>query len=274
MNAPVESLDDPRIAIYRNVKATNATRDSGLFVLEGKKLLERLLESAHFPVESVLATDRKADEIGRLMPASIPLYVVSHERISTLVGYHFHLGVLSCGRRVPWPDPRALARARIEATSRIRIIVCPDVQNPENLGAIVRLCDVFGFDCVLVGRDCPDPLSRRVLRVSMGSVLRVPVVENENLAEVVESLVRELGVHTVATVTDPRALSLNRFHPPDRLAVLFGNEGHGLSPEWIERCQQRLTIPMRPGAQSLNVAIAAGIIMHHIHDSQRNDNVT
>jgi tRNA G18 (ribose-2'-O)-methylase SpoU len=142
-------------------------------------------------------------------------------------------------------------------------VVCPRIDNPENLGAIVRVADVFGTAGVLVGARCPDPLSRRVLRVSMGSALRLPVVSPPDLADELDRLGRDFGFETVAAVAGPDAWPLDDFRSPARLALLLGSEAHGLEPDWLARCDRRVTIPMAPGVDSLNVAVAAGILLYH-----------
>jgi tRNA G18 (ribose-2'-O)-methylase SpoU len=163
---------------------------------------------------------------------------------------------------VAWPDARTLADVSLERSERLTVVACPGIQNPENLGAIVRLCDVFGVDFMLTDGTCPDPLSRRVMRVSMGTALRVPVLVEKYLAETVSWLAARSGVEWVATVTDARAAPLDRFARPPRLGLVFGSEGEGLSREWVARCARRLTIPMREGAESLNLAVAAGIVLY------------
>jgi tRNA G18 (ribose-2'-O)-methylase SpoU len=257
---PIDDLDDPRLAMYRHLKATNLTRGSDQFVVEGETLVGRLLDS-RFPVASVLTTDRLEPRVAPRVPEGVPVFVVPHDRIEALVGFNFHRGVLACGRRRPWPDPGEIARA---SGPRSAVVVCPRIDNPENLGAVVRIADVFGADAVLAGGRCPDPLSRRVLRVSMGSALRVPVIRPDDLASEVGRLRRDHGFETVATVTDPAAEPLGRFRRSGRLALFLGSEGHGLEPAWLALCDRRLTIPMRPGAESLNVAVAAGIVLHQL----------
>jgi tRNA G18 (ribose-2'-O)-methylase SpoU len=261
---PVDDLDDPRIAVYRNVKATNLTRDLDLFVLEGEKLLDRLLASPRYPIASALATDRRAAAIAPKLPPGVPLHVVPHERIADLVGYHFHLGVLSAGRRVADPPVDDLLAPSLAAGRPITLAVCPGLQNPENLGAVARIADVFGADGVLVGPDAPDPLSRRVLRVSMGTVLRLPTLVVPDLAAAIDQLRARHGFGVLASVTDPDATPLDHVARPLRLALLLGNEARGLPPDWIARADARVTIPMRPGAESLNLAVAAGILLHRL----------
>ncbi len=256
---PIGDLDDPRVAMYRSLKTTNRTRYSDQFVVEGEKLLARLLES-RFPLASVLVTDRHEPRIAPSVPDDVPRFVVPHAMISKVVGFNFHQGVLACGRRRPWPVLEELVRA---AGDRLTLVVCPMLNNPENLGTIVRIGDVFGIDAVLVGGRCPDPLSRRVLRVSMGTALRLPVIASADLERDVDRLRSEWGAELAATVVDPAAEALDHVQRPDRLALFLGSESAGLAPEWVGRCDRRITIPMRPGAESLNVAVAAGIILYH-----------
>jgi tRNA G18 (ribose-2'-O)-methylase SpoU len=196
-----------------------------------------------------------------MLPPEVTAFVVEHSKITDLVGYNFHQGALAAGRRLPPVDPREI-QDRHPGT--LTLVACPVVHNPENLGTIVRTADVFGVDAVLVGPSCPDPLSRRVLRVSMGTVLDLPVIPCDDLARRLDLLRAEQGLQLVATVTDPDAKPIDRFERPPRLAIVMGSEAHGLDPGWIARCDARVTIPMRPGAESLNVAVAAGIFLQHL----------
>jgi tRNA G18 (ribose-2'-O)-methylase SpoU len=262
---PIDQLDDPRLAMYRNLKATNFTRSIDQFVLEGEKLLDRLLVSPFAPA-SVLVTDRREEEIAPRVPPDVPLYVVPQSLVSMLVGFNFHQGVLACGHRRSGPGLSELVRS---AGKRLTVVVCPAVHNPINLGTIVRIGDVFGIDAILVGGHCPDPFSRRVIRSSMGSVLSLPVILSPDLERDAERLRSEWGVELMSTVVDPSgAEPLRSALRPDRLALFLGSEGNGLDPAWVARCSRKITIPMRPGAESLNVAVAAGILLHHLtHES-------
>lgn len=258
----IDNLDDPRIATYRTLKRTNETRNNDQFVVEGEKLLERLVESS-FPLASVLATERHAPRIAPRVPPDVPLYVVSHDLISVIVGFNFHRGVLACGYRRPGP---ALADV-VSDTERSTIVVCPTLNNPENLGTIIRIADVFGVDAVLVGGSCPDPLSRRVLRVSMGTSLRLPVIVSTDLEAEVHRLRADWGFELVATVVDPRVEPIESVTRADRVAIFMGSESEGLDPCWTRLCHRQVTIPMRQGAESLNVAVAAGIFLYHYSES-------
>jgi tRNA G18 (ribose-2'-O)-methylase SpoU len=257
----IDDLDDPRLAAYRHLKRNNLTRDADRFVVEGEKLFERLLAS-RFPLESVLVSDRSERAVSGRVPEGATLYVAPHARVEQLVGFNLHRGVLACGYRRPWPRLDPLLRA--SAGPSAVLVVCPRIDNPENLGAILRIADVFGVTAVVTGPRCPDPLSRRVLRVSMGMALHVPVVTPDDLPSALARLRSVWGFTLAATVLDPPAEPVDRFEPSGRVALLLGSEGHGLEPEWVALCDRRVTIPMRPGAESLNVAVAAGILLHHL----------
>jgi tRNA G18 (ribose-2'-O)-methylase SpoU len=254
---PITDLHDPRIAVYRSLKATNQTRRLGQFVVEGEKLVERLLAS-RFPPASVLVTDRHEPKLATSVPDNVPTYIVPHDLVDSVVGFPFHRGVLACGERRAWPPLKEIAN---RAGPRLTLVICPKLSNPENLGAIARIGDVFGINAILAGPSCPDPFSRRVLRVSMGSILRVPVISSERNGEMVDDLARNDQLVLLAAVADPGAEPFDRSPRPSRVGLVLGEEDQGIEPQWLARCRRIVTIPMRPGAGSLNVAVAAGILL-------------
>jgi tRNA G18 (ribose-2'-O)-methylase SpoU len=254
----ITHLEHPGVTIYRSLKATNQTRSLGQFVVEGEKLLERLITS-RFPMVSALVTERYLPRLEAMLPASVPVYVVADSMIDSIVGFPFHRGVLACGQRLPWPELDQLVD---RSGSRSTLVVCPRISNPENLGAIARIADMFDVAAVLAGPSCPDALSRRVLRVSMGSSLRVPVIVSDRLGEIVDDLKVRARFEFLGAVADPAAEPFDAFARPDRLGVILGEEDQGIEPAWLSRCTRQVTIPMRPGAGSLNVAVAAGILIH------------
>ena len=256
---PIADLDDPRLVHYRHLKATNETRGGERFVVEGEKLVSRLLAS-RFPTESVLVTDRYEAHHASMIPDDVPTFVIPHGRIEDLVGYHFHRGVLACGLRRSWPD---LASTLKNSGPRSSVVVCPTLDKPDNLGAILRIGEVFGVDAVLIGESCPDPLTRRVIRVSMGAAFRLPVYIPGDLIGAVKRLRADLGYEVIASDAHLDAEPLPQASRPDRFVLLLGSEAFGLGPEWLTLADRRVTIPMKPGADSLNVAVAAGILLYH-----------
>jgi tRNA G18 (ribose-2'-O)-methylase SpoU len=260
---PVETiheLDDPRLEPYRNLKATNLTRWSNRFIAEGLLVVERLLQS-DFEVASVLVSRRLERQVLPRVHDECPTYLLEQQLAERLVGYSFHTGVLACGRRRPGPALESVVAA---GGSRQLLAVCPHVNDPENVGAIIRLAAGFAVNAVVLGAGCADPFSRRVLRVSMGTAFRVPIVETNDLRTLLTRLRDEHEFELAATVLDPAADQLNLACRSPRMALLFGNEKHGLDPSWVELCARRLSIPMAAGADSLNVAVAAGIFFHHL----------
>jgi tRNA G18 (ribose-2'-O)-methylase SpoU len=255
---PLDDLDDPRLSIYRSLKATNETRRLEQFVVEGERLVERLVAS-RFPVVSLLVTDRYESKLGVSIDDAVPIYVVPHAVVDAIVGFPFHRGVLACGERSPWPGLEAIVGS---LDRPVFLAICPKLSNPENLGALARIGDVFGIDAILVGPECPDPFSRRVLRVSMGAVLRLPViVVPDRLIDVAGRLARTAGIALMAAVADLDAESFEEIERPARLGLVLGDEHEGIDREWLDQGARAVTIPMRPGASSLNVAVAAGILI-------------
>jgi tRNA G18 (ribose-2'-O)-methylase SpoU len=256
---PIEEIDDPRLACYRDLTQRNLTRHSGLFIAEGDKVTERLIAS-DFEVVSILADPALAERYEQLVSPEVPIYVSSKQLLQETVGFHFHRGVVACGRRKQGSDVDELLTHL--AQPRPTLVVCPDVQDPTNLGSIIRTCAAFGCSGLLLGHKCADPFSRRVLRVSMGAALQLPLVESRNLTSDLKQLTAG-GFELVGAVLDPAAAPLANSGRGDRLALLLGSEGHGLTSDWLALCHRRVTIPMQLGIDSLNVAVAAAVLLYH-----------
>ena len=254
----IDDVADPRLAPYRDLPRSNLTRSSGLFVAEGEKVVERLIAS-RFEVASVLAEPEWAERLEPRLAAAVPIYVASKALLQQIVGFHFHRGVMACGRR----ERRVDLDERLGLVSRSEtatIVVLPDVQDPTNLGSIIRTAAAFGCAAAILGKKCADPFSRRVLRVSMGAALFLPIIESRDLTADLQQL-NGAGFELAATILDPAAEPLADFQRVERTAILFGSEGHGLSEEWMSLCQRCVTIPMQAGIDSLNVSIAAAVVL-------------
>ena len=255
----LNDLADPRLDPYRDLKQTNRTRWSGTFIAEGGKLVERLLAS-RYPVESILMAERFVEAWRERLPPALPVYVLPDTLVEQLVGFNFHRGVLACGRRIAEPTLAEL----VPPPKAVSLVVLPDVQSPENLGVILRISAALGVDAIILGPRAGDPLSRRVLRTSMGYALQVPIITLREPLLALDSLKTEHQVTLIATALDPRAIDLRSLQPSPRQAIFFGSEGHGLEADYLRLCQHLVTIPMRPGIDSLNVGVAAGIVLHHL----------
>lgn len=256
---PVDSVDDPRIAVYRDLKSAFAKRRQFLFVVEGLTLTQRLLASG-LRVDSVLAERGQIDRLHGQIPENAPLYVMQRHLIREVAGFKFHRGILGCGYRPPRPCLREVMES---APPRTIVVVCVGVQDPENLGSIVRSSAAFGVQAVVLSPPCADSFSRRVARTSMGANLKLPLIKSQDLKADLLSLRRDFDVQLVATVPDEHAQPLIAAKRPKRTALLLGSEGFGLEPQWVEMCDHCVTIPMSQGMDSLNVSVAAGICLHY-----------
>ncbi|HEX8235740.1 MAG TPA: RNA methyltransferase [Abditibacteriaceae bacterium] len=260
----IESLDDPRVASYRNLRE-RSLRDEGVFITEGSLLAERLLQS-RFPVESLFVTVENAPRFAEVLQERVPLYVAEAALMRQIVGFDFHRGVLGLGRRLPFPDAISTVEQLWLYSQQLQLLACPSTETAENLGLMLRSAAAFGVDAVLLPTDGADPLSRRCLRQSMGSALSLSVARSVNLWRELYTLRQSHSLRLVAAVAggNESVVSLDKFTWPPRAVLIVGNEYSGLDEAWLERCDDRVTIPLAPGCDSLNVAVATGVFLHHM----------
>ena len=256
---PLDDPHDPRLEKYRDLAGRNPTRRAGYFIAEGDKVAERLIAS-RFPVESLLLTAASAERFHRLVEPEVPVYVGSRQLLEATIGFNFHRGVLACGRRMP---PLPLDEAIVGSAASATVIVCPDVKDPTNLGSILRTSAALGVTAVVLGPQCADYLSRRVVRVSMAAALALPIVLAADIRETMQRLKSDFGCELVATVLDPNAEPLAKAPRSAKMALVLGGEAHGLPPELVALCDRRVTIPMHLGIDSLNLAVATAVFLFH-----------
>jgi tRNA G18 (ribose-2'-O)-methylase SpoU len=224
-----------------------------LVALEGAFLIERAVAAA-MDFEAVYCVPAREAWARRL---GLEPRVLAEARIAEIAGYPFHRGAYALARR-----PAALALPDILPTrpGPSRILILPESGDPENLGASFRNAAALGCSALLLGPTGPDPYSRRALRVSMGACLSLPWARLASPAGLRELSAR--GFSVAACVLDPEARSVREWEVPKRLALVLGNEAHGLSGAWLEACSDRVTLPMQGGADSLNVATAAAVLLY------------
>jgi tRNA G18 (ribose-2'-O)-methylase SpoU len=254
----IDSFDDPRVELYRNLKDRELERRGRHFIAEGEHIVRRLLVS-DFPVDSVMLVERRVEEIAPIVPPHVPIYVVPQALMNQILGLKFHSGVLACGHR----KPRATIDVIPKDRPRLTLVICPGISNVENIGALVRLSAGFGADAMILGERSHDPFWRQSVRVSMGTIFTLPIVQSENLINDLARLRDEWDVDLIATVLDGDAQPLAASRRKPRAALLFGGEAQGLDLEIVRACDARVTIPMHHGTDSLNVAVAAGICLYH-----------
>lgn len=255
---PIDDLDDPRIGVYRNLQGARKSPSLEGFIVESRIAVERALRSP-FHLVSILTDDRAVADLPPERVDNTKVYVVSRDLIDRVVGFEFHRGMLAFVRRRPNPP---LEQIMADASSTT-LVICPQIADPTNLAGIIRNCTAFGVDALILGPACADAFSRRVARVSMGNVFRLPIRVASDLERELVELRERWEVELIATVTDSDAEHLTRSDRAKRVGLLFGNEGPGLGEHWIQRCNRRVTVPMKRDADSLNVATASGIFLYH-----------
>jgi tRNA G18 (ribose-2'-O)-methylase SpoU len=262
---PIDDLSDPRLAPYRMLKERELAREGGRFIAEGEQVVRRLLAS-DVPCESVLLAERRAGEIGPIVPDEIPVYVVPDGLVREIIGFAFHSGVIAVGVRPRSPtvdEVMGAAVARAGEAGRVTFVVCPEIANVENLGALVRIAAAFGADAMVLGERSCDPFFRQAVRVSMGAVFRLPMVRSTSVVADLARLRERWGVELAATVLADDAEPLAACGRAPRFGLLFGNEAQGLAPEHVAACDRKVTIPMHLGTDSLNVAVSAAVCLYH-----------
>ncbi|MGE0041589.1 MAG: TrmH family RNA methyltransferase [Vicinamibacterales bacterium] len=250
------SADDPRIADYHLVAAPGELMARGLFVVEGRLVLPRLLEAPGLRARSVLVTPAAAASLGALLAAApAPVYIASREVMSRVAGFDIHRGCLALAER-PAPAPLdALPLQRLR-----RVLVLEGVSNPDNIGGIFRSAAAFDVDGVVLGPGCGDPLYRKAIRTSMGATLGVPFVDAGAWPGALGRL-RAAGLALVA-LTPAGADPLPALQPGGRVALVVGAEGPGLTPAALAEADHRVRIPTSGRVDSLNVATAAAIALY------------
>ena len=256
----ISDLSDPRLADYAHLtdvalKKARGT-EHGLYLAESLLVFERALRAGHRP-RSVLALGATVDDaLALLGDSDVPVFVGPGELLAELTGYVLHRGLIASMHRPALPDPDdLLAGAR-------RIVILENVADPTNVGAIFRSAGAIGADAILVTPRCSDPFYRRAIRVSMGTVLQVPWTRVGDWDDTRALLTRH-GFHVAALALTADAVSLRDIHSDDheRLALVLGAEGEGLTDAAIAASDSVVKIPMKHGIDSLNVAAASAVAL-------------
>ncbi len=253
----VADAADERLADYRDLRDVELRRhleaEHGLFLAEGEKVVRRGVE-AGFEPRSFLMAPRWLDGLADVLESSdAPCYVVSEALAEQVTGFHVHRGALASLGRRPLPSvAQVLEGART-------VLVLEDIVDHTNVGAVLRSAAALGVDAVLLSPRCADPLYRRAVKVAMGAVFSLPWTRLEEWYDALADLSAR-GFTTVAMTLASDAVPLEEAVAGlDRVALVLGGEGHGLSPRWQRSADRRAVIPMRPGIDSLNVAAAAAV---------------
>lgn len=258
----VDDPDDPRLDDFRDLNSVDRRPDlpsgKGLVIAEGVLVVQRMLAS-RFTAHALLGTDRRLAELaGDLAGRAVPFYRTSAEVMAQVVGFHLNRGVLAAARRVPEPTVAGL----VEGARTVAVL--EGVNDHENLGSIFRNAAGLGVDAVVFGSGCADPLYRRAVRVSMGHALLVPYARATDWPAELKML-KQKGFRVLAMTPDSTACALPEAMAAardERIAVVVGAEGPGLTPATLRLSDARVRIPMSRGTDSLNVATAAALAFY------------
>jgi tRNA G18 (ribose-2'-O)-methylase SpoU len=255
---------DPRAREYAHLRAAtlrlraegpDGARD-GIFIAEGELVIERALRLG-YRMRSLLLLEQRVERFRRLAPEGVPVYAASGELMRSITGFAVHRGVLASF------DRRALPSAAEVVRGAHRVVVLEDVGNHTNVGAIVRSASALGIDALLLDPGSCDPLYRRSLRISMGEALSLPHARTDPLPSGLAPL-REAGFVLAALTPGPDAADIATVAAAglERVALLLGAEGAGLSAAVLAEADVRMRIPVAAGVDSLNVAAAAAIAFY------------
>ena len=229
----------------------------GIYIAESPKVIRRAVAAGHTP-RSALVLPEKLDEVADALEASdCPIYVGTPEILESIAGFHLHRGALASFER---PLPSSVYDVLRKAHT---VVICEDIVDHTNVGAIFRAVAGMGADAVLITPRCADPLYRRSIRVSMGAVFSVPWTRTLDWSSTRDAL-HEFGFHIAALALTENSVPLAEFarQRPDKVALVLGTEGDGISAEAMTAADSVVRIPMRSGIDSLNVASASAVALY------------
>ena len=254
----VTEPDDVRLGDYVSLRdvqlRTSLESEHGLFLAEGEKVVRRAVEAGYRP-RSFLMALRWMDALADVLDSTgddVPCYVAPEPAIEALTGFHVHRGALASLHRRELPSVDAVL------AGAARVVVMEDLVDHTNVGAIFRCAAALGWDAVLLSPRCADPLYRRAIKVSMGTVFSMPYARVDQWYELPGQL-RDAGFDVLALTPADDAVELDQVDTAGRIALLVGSEGDGLSVRWMSEAARRVRIPMSRGVDSLNVAAATAV---------------
>ena len=247
MTEHITSLKNPKVATWKSLKDRKGRRETGCFLVEGRKMVEEALASA-FPVEAVLVDDARLAEFR--LPEGITVY--------TMPG---HVLAAVCDTKTPQGIAAVVRITEVELKAK-RLIAMDGVQDPGNVGTIIRTADAAGFEGIILSNQCADVFSPKVLRATMGSIFRMGIRVTDDLPGLLQTMVAQ-GASVLSSQLDGEPF-YQRSPLNERFVLVIGSEGNGVTDEVKAVATHKVKLPMRGGAESLNAAVAAGIMMYEL----------
>ena len=257
----ITDFSDSRLDVYARLTEAQLLNkefpEKGMFIAESPKVITRALDAGYEPV-SVLMETRHIDGEGKPIlerMSGVPVFCAEFDILTQLTGFKLTRGMLCAMRRKTLPAVKEICK------NKSRIVILDKVMNPANVGAVIRSAAALGMDAVLLTPGCSDPLYRRAARVSMGTVFQIDwtFTADDSLDEI-----KALGFKTAAMALEDNSVSVEdpKLLREEKLAVIMGTEGDGLSDQTIKNCDYTVKIPMHNGVDSLNVAAASAVAFY------------
>jgi len=255
----VTHIDDPRVLPFSKVRDRDLKRCDGLFLGEGPLTVERMLENPGV-TQSILVAERWKDRFSAASLAGVEVNFASEAFMGDLIGFPFHRGVMAAGRRDVY-EGKTLNDILETQNESATLLLVDGVTNVDNIGLLFRNAAAFGCSGVVLSQQCCDPLYRKALRVSLGHVLSLPWCAVADWTETLD-VVKESEFMIVAAALSEGAMDVDTLERNPRLALVVGQEAHGVSSATLNACDQVVKIPMADGVDSLNVAAASAVCLH------------
>ena len=251
----ITSVRNPAVLAARALQTREGREQAGLFLCDGEHMVGEALQSATQAVRALFVDEARADAYARLiaLTGKAEVYLAPEHVLAAVSQVRTPQGIAATVALPRPADPEAPGN---------RTVLLENVQDPGNVGTILRTADAAGFDACLLSPGCADPFSPKALRATMGSVFRVPVAAVKSAEETARALA-DKGYAVIASVLNGEDF-YQRERLPDRVCLIVGNEGAGVTPGTAAAATHRYRLPMRGGAESLNAAVAAGVFLYEI----------
>ncbi len=256
---PIENADDPRISIYRSLKGKDLETD-GVFIAEGDKVFQELLNT-DLEILSVLVDAKWLERFREQIEArAIKVYVMPQEAMKQVVGFHMHQGLMAA---VKAPVRIALEESFKSWRQPYLILAIDGVKDAENVGVIVRNAAAFGVDAIMLDKNSFNPYIRRAVRVSLGTIFRIPVIYADCLPQDLKRLKQEFKTRVIVAAPDAGNKAITELELSGNVCLVFGSEDYGVSEAVRELADSIVRIPIVPNIDSLNVNCASAVFLHY-----------
>lgn len=263
----IQKYDPSAVDVFRSLRGKSGLFEQGLFIAESEKVAKKVLESST-EIASAYMTEEHFESLRPLFnnrSDATDVFLASKEEMGKVVGYPLHQGIMLACRI---PENRPLLTAAQEWKSPWMTVALDAIADAENMGAIIRNAAAFGASAVIVDDQSCNPYLRRSVRVSMGTIVDMEILRVQGLAESLRELKSAQNVRVIGAALREDSYNLSEVNTSCNTILVFGSEGWGLRESVIQECDMLAQIPMAPGIDSLNVAIASGIFMYQIQSAR------